>query len=173
MFNTIVTATDGSESAQHALKLAAGLAAAHDAALVIVHVLGEGDVPDALRRMAEVEHLVDAEHLTNTQVANLASGLSLSVRAETAAHLARVHDAVGERLLESARHQCEEAGVKRVHTAKEAGDAASAIMRVAVERGADLVVVGSRGLSDLKGMLLGSVSRKVIHMCECPCLTVR
>ncbi len=172
MFKTIVTATDGSESALRALKMAAGLAVAHDAAVVVVHVLGEGDVPEALRHMAEVEHLVEPEHLTNTQVANLATGMSLSVRAETAAHLARVHDAVGERLLANARHECEEAGVKRVETVKASGDPASAIVRVAADRGADLVVLGSRGLSDLKGMLLGSVSHKVIQLGKSPCLTV-
>jgi len=172
MFNTILTATDGSESARRALKMAAGLAAAHDASVIVMHVLGEGEVPESLRHMAEVEHLVEPEHLSNSQVANLATGLSLSVRAETAAHLARVHDAVGERLLANARQECEEAGAKRVQTVKEAGDPARAIVRVAAERGADLVVLGTRGLSDLKGMLLGSVSHRVIQLAKCPCLTV-
>jgi nucleotide-binding universal stress UspA family protein len=39
--------------------------------------------------------------------------------------------------------------------------------------GADLVVMGSRGPSDLGGLLLGSTAHKVIHLAECPVLVVR
>jgi nucleotide-binding universal stress UspA family protein len=173
MFDTIVTATDGSDNASRAVKLAAGLAAAHDATLVVLHVVGEGEVPEPLRRMAEVEHLVKPEHLGGSQVANVSAGLSLAQRAETAAHLARVHDAVADRLLSDARGVCEAAGAKRIEVAKAAGDPARAIVGVAEARGADLVVLGTRGMSDLKGLLLGSVSHKVMQLTTCPCMVVR
>jgi nucleotide-binding universal stress UspA family protein len=47
------------------------------------------------------------------------------------------------------------------------GDAAAGIMQAAREAGADLIVVGHRGLSVLSAMVMGSVSEKVAH--EAPC----
>lgn len=53
------------------------------------------------------------------------------------------------------------------------GPAAQAILRAASTRGADLIVVGSRGLGDLQAALLGSVSHKVLQIAEVPVLVVR
>ena len=48
-----------------------------------------------------------------------------------------------------------------------------AILELAEEVGAGLVVVGSRGLSGLKRALMGSVSASVVHHAHCPVLVVR
>ncbi len=53
------------------------------------------------------------------------------------------------------------------------GDPAAEIVKVAEETGADLIVVGSRGLNRMQGMLLGSVSDRVVHLAHCPVLVVR
>jgi len=50
------------------------------------------------------------------------------------------------------------------------GGAASAILEVA--KGAELVVVGSRGLGGFSGLLLGSVSHQVAHHAPCPVVIV-
>ena len=47
------------------------------------------------------------------------------------------------------------------------------ILSAAEESGADLIVVGSRGLSDFSGLLVGSVSHKLIQHADCPVLVVR
>ncbi len=53
------------------------------------------------------------------------------------------------------------------------GEAAAAIVGEANEQGANLVVMGSRGLSGLKGLLLGSVSKAVTENVSCPVLVVK
>ncbi|NQU72224.1 MAG: universal stress protein, partial [Rhodospirillales bacterium] len=47
------------------------------------------------------------------------------------------------------------------------------IIEYAEQHDIDMIVIGSRGLGDLKGMLLGSVSHKVAHLAECSCITVK
>ncbi len=54
-----------------------------------------------------------------------------------------------------------------------AGLPADIIVRVAHERGADLIVMGTHGRTGLPHMLLGSVAEKVVRLPPCPVLTVR
>ncbi len=60
-----------------------------------------------------------------------------------------------------------------VHTEILEGPAADAILRVAETRGSDLIVMGSRGLGQMAGLLLGSQSQKVVNNARCPVLIVR
>jgi nucleotide-binding universal stress UspA family protein len=53
------------------------------------------------------------------------------------------------------------------------GDAATEIIHYVKENKTDLVIVGSRGLSRMKGWLLGSVSRKLVHYADCSVLVVK
>ena len=53
------------------------------------------------------------------------------------------------------------------------GHAAQRIVRAADENSVDGIVMGSRGLSDWKGLLVGSVTHKVLHMASCPVVVVR
>ena len=52
------------------------------------------------------------------------------------------------------------------------GPAAEAILRAAQTEGCDLIVMGSRGLGMVQGMLLGSVSYRVLHHATIPVLIV-
>ena len=53
------------------------------------------------------------------------------------------------------------------------GQAAREILECAKENDAGLVVMGSRGLSDWTGVLIGSVAHKVLHLADRPVLVVR
>ena len=46
-------------------------------------------------------------------------------------------------------------------------------MGVAADMDADLIVMGTRGMTEWKSMLLGGVANKVIHHSHCPVLLVR
>jgi nucleotide-binding universal stress UspA family protein len=52
------------------------------------------------------------------------------------------------------------------------GPEAESILNIAKNCQADLIVMGTRGLGTLKGLLVGSVSRKVIHHSSCPVMVV-
>lgn len=60
-----------------------------------------------------------------------------------------------------------------MHTEILEGDPASAIIEVAKVRNSDVIVMGSRGLGRLAGLLLGSTSQKVVSHAPCPVLIVR
>lgn len=60
-----------------------------------------------------------------------------------------------------------------IHTEIIEGDSAEAIIDVATTRGSDVIVMGSRGLGRLAGLLLGSTSQKVVAHAPCPVLIVR
>ena len=53
------------------------------------------------------------------------------------------------------------------------GPADQRIVRVALIENIDLIIMGSRGRTDLGGLILGSVTHKVLHTAPCPVLVVR
>ena len=53
------------------------------------------------------------------------------------------------------------------------GDPPQVICSVAQEIGCDLIVMGSRGRNPIKGLLLGSVSMRVLQLSPCPVLIVK
>jgi len=61
----------------------------------------------------------------------------------------------------------------RVRTEVQVGEPAEEIVDLARLDGYDLIVVGSRGLSPVKELLLGSVSHRVVHTAPCPVMVVR
>ena len=78
----------------------------------------------------------------------------------------------GQVLVDQVAKRLEEAGVKTKSTLLR-GDAATEIIEYARVNEADLIVAGSRGLSQVKGWLLGSVSRKLVHYAGCSVLLVK
>jgi nucleotide-binding universal stress UspA family protein len=53
------------------------------------------------------------------------------------------------------------------------GDTPEQIVRAAEEADANLIVMGTRGMTEWKSMLLGGVANKVVHHAHCPVLLVR
>ena len=150
MISTILVPTDGSEHATKAVRFAADLAQKYGAQIILLHVVsdwGSGRVPDELRGYARMEHVEITER-------DLRRGAA-------------------DEILRRAQEAAAAAGVQSIETMIEDGAPAPRILNRAKAAGADLIVMGSRGLGDLQGLLLGSVSHKVSHLAECTCITVR
>jgi nucleotide-binding universal stress UspA family protein len=145
VFSSIVVGTDGSESAREALRQAIALAARDGARLDIVSAYESVPAAQSRERMSPAPE--EAEWM-------------LARREEV--------DAV----LREAQSEAEAAGLTAVTRAAQ-GDPADAILDVAEEQHADLVVVGNRGLAGAKRFLLGSVPNRVSHHAPCSVLIVR
>jgi nucleotide-binding universal stress UspA family protein len=86
---------------------------------------------------------------------------------------------VQERLSQAAAKALEEAVAKseaaniRFETVVRTGPTAETIAQVSRETGIDHIVMGTRGLGRIQGILLGSVAMKVIHLAEVPITLIK
>jgi nucleotide-binding universal stress UspA family protein len=145
MFARIVVGTDGSETANQAVQEATELAKQTGASLDVVSAYDP--VPASRLREERLQAPSDLEHAVNPR------------------------EDVDAILAEAAR-TVESEGVK-ARTFPRQGDPATAILDVAEEEGADLIVVGNKGMTGAKRFLLGSVPNQVSHHAPCSVLIVR
>lgn len=78
----------------------------------------------------------------------------------------------GQAIIDTARKQFDLSSIEVEEDLLE-GPAAEAIISAASIRNSDLIVMGSRGMGSLKGLVFGSVSTKVSHYAPCPVMVVR
>ncbi|MGH2902533.1 MAG: universal stress protein [Solirubrobacteraceae bacterium] len=145
MFKSIVVGTDGSDTATQAVRQAVDLAQAIGAKLELVSAYE----PVSTQRLGE-------ERRQAPEDLQWAIGPREDVDAT----------------LEAAGAVAREAGVA-VDVYPRQGDPADAILDVAEEREADLVIVGNKGMTGAKRFLLGSVPNKVSHHAPCSVLIIR
>jgi nucleotide-binding universal stress UspA family protein len=145
MFARIVVGTDGSETAKQAVREAAQLAKQTGAALYIVSAFDP--VPQGRLREERLEAPSDIEY-------------TLGPTEDVDATLA------------DAAKDVDDAGVE-VRTIARQGEPADAILDVAEEESADLIVVGNKGMTGAKRFLLGSVPNKVSHHAPSSVLIIR
>lgn len=77
------------------------------------------------------------------------------------------------RVLEAVLAHARQVGLPRAIGQAEAGTPDIDIPRVATDRAADFIVMGTRGLGSLGGLLLGSVAQRVVHHATVPVLLVK
>ena len=147
MYQAIVVGTDGSDTARIAVARATQLAQLTGATLHIVY---------AYQPLSRA-HLGAASTTTGPtiDVGQVNAGIESAAR-EVLDHAAAI---------------ARDADIK-VETLALPGDPADAVIAAAKDVGADLVVVGSRGMSGKKRFVLGSVPNKVSHHCPCSLLIV-
>jgi len=174
MIKTILVPTDGSDHAGKAIILASDIAEKYGARLVILHVITSDSLTEEARHMAEVEHLAQPAAAGGPFAANVPASTAAALhRAQTDEAEEQILGRIGERILGAAEMTARENHVERVEIRSERGDPVKCILKAAEEEKANLIVMGCRGLSDLKGLLIGSVSHKVGQLAPCTCVTVK
>ncbi len=146
MFGSIVVGTDGSETAQEAVRQAVELAKLAGATLEVVSayepVSGQRLKDEAIEAPRDLQWSINPREDVDATLSQVAA-------------------------------EARESGVETVRTFARQGDPADAILDVAEEFGIDLIVVGNKGMTGAKRFLLGSVPNKVSHHAPCSVLIIR
>ena len=143
-YQTVLVGTDGSQSSYRAVDRAAGIARDSAARLVIVCAY----TPASKREVAAAEDVLGDE----------------------AYHV--VGSAPAEETLRTAAERAAANGADPVERAAVEGEPVKALLSMLDKYGADLLVVGNRGLNTLAGRLLGSVPADVSRRAPCDVLIV-
>jgi nucleotide-binding universal stress UspA family protein len=146
MFGRIVVGTDGSDTAGEAVRQATELAKLSGARLDIVSAFEP--IPQQRIRQEAREAPGDVQYeISPREDVNL--------------------------ILDNASGVAKKEGVEELQTHAREGDPADAILDVAEEIKADLIVVGNKGMTGARRFLLGSVPNKVSHHAPCSVIIVR
>jgi nucleotide-binding universal stress UspA family protein len=139
---TLLAATDGSEGANRAIDAAAKLAKAAGAKLVILTIGG---------------------NISGDEIKNLA-------RSEQ--DVGEALELISNQILQQAKERARRIGAPTIVLQSAWGDPAEAIIEAARREHADAIVVGRRGRGRLAGLLLGSVSGKLVNLAPCTVIVV-
>jgi nucleotide-binding universal stress UspA family protein len=121
------------------------------ARLIVLHVVPFEPMSEALRALAAAEHIPIEEEQARFRYART----------------------LGDQLTRTAEARVRGKGLSDVVGRTVEGKPADQILEVARSEGIDMIVIGSRGLSDARALFLGSVSHKVANHAECTCVTVK
>jgi nucleotide-binding universal stress UspA family protein len=145
-YRSIVVGTDGSETANLAVRHAAELAKAFGSKLTIITAFTPQGGDAVARAQHEVPH--DLQWM-------LTDSAQADDRAQSGAAAAKA------------------IGAPEVRIRTGSGDPAGVLLEIADEISADLIVVGSRGMTSTSRFLLGSVPNKISHHAPCDLVIVR
>lgn len=146
MSKIIVVPVDGSDQSKKALDFSVDLALHYPAELKLIYVTEPFVVEDVFS-MSTIAMPVDMDDLSLEKY--------------------------GKEVLDKAENIVRDLGVKNVSKKVLRGDPAKAIVAFSEEAQADMIVIGSRGLGNVSGIFLGSVSKKVGQEAHCTCITVK
>ncbi len=147
MISKILIAVDGSRHSVKGVEYGAEIAAATQAEVILLNVVKKLAIPEGLREFAKAEHIY---------------GMDIDLLKRGA-----------QFLLDKAIDTTRRAGVKNVEIEVEEGPIARTIIARAQHHRVDMIVIGTRGMSDIEGALRGGVSHRVGILAKCPVLTVK
>jgi len=153
-FSKVLVAFDGSEPSLHAVKYAADVSSKNKSDLTILHVIDSYKYPYLLSSVV----------------------LAPTYGSDKFAEEKKKFEGIMVDLKEKLRGEFENNMVVeniRTDVVEGVASAAATIVDYAEEKDIDLIVVGNRGRTGLKKMLVGSVALDVIKYAHCPVLVVR
>jgi len=155
LFERILVPLDGSEHSLRALEIAIQITKKFDGKITLLHIYSVG-----------VRPIVMPEPTTLTPP---------SVPIMAPADFSKVVEAArkaGNTILANGENKVKAEGVQ-VETLLREGRTVQEILKVARDSKFDLIVMGARGISKIREMLLGSVSDGVIRNAPCPVLVTK
>jgi len=153
LFQKILVPLDGSEHSFKALKEAAQIARKFSGEITLIHVYSVQPI------------MLPEPYTPSSPSMPILTGGEVSMLIEAAKK-------VGDRILEDGEQRIKATKVQVKKMLVE-GHAVREIVRVANEGNYDLIVIGARGVSHVREMLLGSVTDGVIHHTQCPVLVIK
>jgi len=155
----ILLVTDGSEYSQSAIQYLSICPLPRDVEINVLHVLPPELTPEMLIRSwpygVEVLPAISSVEVEN----------KLTQQADEEAR-------EGEMLLQKTTNTLSELGITAGAILRR-GDAATEILNYAEENQINLIIAGSRGLTQIQSWFLGSVSRKLVHYANCSVLIIK
>ena len=176
MFKNILVPIDGSDHASKATNIASDLAAKYDARIVFVHALLSNTKAAGIRDLIDTKKLPESADKELDRIENLKTMMASNAVPQRFVDFVVSNEAlvsVGDILLGEAERTAKEHGVKNITRTWKLGDPADCILAAADDEKAVLIVMGSRGLSNLSGLFVGSVSHKVSHLSHCTYISVK
>ena len=135
---------------------------------VLVPIDGSASATEAIKKAVEYVQAVKDAEILFLQVSNVNQ---LSINACFTDKVLEAIAEAGKAIISQAQSMVPE-GVKASEFTM-TGSPAVAIVDFAKEQKVDMIVMGSRGLGAMKGMLLGSVSQYVLENAQCPIMVVK
>lgn len=129
----------------------ANLAKAEQAEILVLHVVPVEPIPEGFEQWAKLEGIPRGDYYS----------------------LFHGSKALGDKITNEAVSRAQALGIDAVRTKVAEGNPTTEIVKAAEAVAADVVVLGSRGLGEVQGLLLGSVSHKVMHLAPCTCIAVK
>jgi universal stress protein A len=163
-FTHLLVPTDFSAPANHALGYALEEATLHRAKVTLLHVL-------APHADTDVYYVTGSPEPPHQGSVDPTGGGRMSAGLLSEPTVVRTDPS--EAALTQLQDLIPEAGRSTWDVVLAVGHPADAVVRVAQERGVDLIVMGTHGRTGLQHVLLGSVAEKVVRLAPCPVLTVR
>lgn len=158
MYQSLLVPVDGSNSARKALELACKLVTGHG----VIHLLNVPEPPEATDTLGKA---VGAPAMDTSGGETVQAGLELIEQTKQA-------EQSGQGLIDRLRAASGLVNTE-MKTIVQVGNPTRVILEQADKLGVEAIVMGSRGLSDCKGLIIGSVSHKVMHTADCDVILVK